>query len=167
VGFHSGSRIQACLELPAELEPLLVLRESRPDAGGFPSIELTCATFAGCLAGVNSQGMAVICLEDRARDEPSLRFLAEELVFRASQLDAGIDHVRRRARYLGGTGLLLICDASGGARWLRLRDGDSWVEEAPAREQLALEPQLAIDSAERSLVFADSRGRERVARLDT
>lgn len=166
-GFSEGGRVAASLELPAALEPLLVLRESRPDAGGFPSVELTYAPLAGCLAGVNAAGMAVICLEDGARGEPSVRFLAAELVFRASQLDAGIDHLRRRARYLGGSGLLLIGDARGEVRWLRLRRGEVMLERRPERELAAAEPCVRIDPAARSLVLWDAGGREREARVRT
>ena len=165
-GFHSGTQLQACLELPPELAPQLALRESRPDAGGFASVELTCGLFAGCLAGVNSRGLAGVCLEDRGRAEPSLRFLAQELVYRASQIDAGVDHLRRRARYLGGSGLLLIGDAEGRARWLRLEHGEASVAPAPERELLAREPQLRIDAAARSLVYTDPAGREHEARLE-
>ncbi len=161
-GFQRGSLLQASFELPSELEAELALRASRPDAGGFPSVELTCASFAGCLAGVNSEGIAAICLADRRQSEVSLRFLAQELIFRSRNLEAAVEHLRRRAAYLGGTGLLLVGDAAGAACWLDVTAGVVRVKLAPAAA-LAREPTVRLDASARTLVWAHPSG-EREAR---
>ena len=161
-GFQRGSLLEASFEVPSELEPELALRASRPDAGGFPSVELTCASFAGCLAGVNSEGIAAICLADRRQSEVSLRFLTQELIFRARNLEAAVEHLRRRAAYLGGTGLLLLGDAAGDARWLDVANGVVRMKPAPAAA-LALQPTVRLDTSARTLVWARSSG-EREAR---
>ena len=163
-GFQRGSFLEASFEVPSELEPELALRASRPDAGGFPSVELTCASFAGCLAGVNSEGIAVICLADRSLSEVSLRFLAQELIFRARNLEAAVEHLRRRAAYLGGAGLLLVGDAAGAARWLDVADGVVSVRQASSRG-LAREPAVRLDTSERTLVWAHSSGEREACAL--
>jgi hypothetical protein len=121
--FFDGTLLSAVFDVPAELESLLVLRRSSPDAGGFASAELTLAPLAGCLCGVNSEGIAVIAVRDSSRDELSLRFHAQELLFRARDLEAGIVHLRRRAAYAGGSGTLIAADARGAARVLELSSG--------------------------------------------
>jgi hypothetical protein len=153
VGFQRGAQLQATFEVPLELEPALALRESRPDAGGFPSVELTCAPFAGCLAGVNSEGIAAICLADRGHSAVSLRFLAQELIYRVRDLGAAMEHMRRRAAYLGTSGRLLVGNSAGDALWLEFDAGDVKVgEDSP--EVLAIEPTVRIDAAACTLVWA-------------
>jgi len=142
-----GQPLQAAFELPAPLESLLVLRHSAPDAGGFQSVELGLAPLAGCLAGVNSEGIAVICTRDLARDEPSLRFLAQELLFRARDLEAGVDHLRRRAGYAGGSGTLVAGDARGQVRVLELAGGRLSQADGRALPPCAQTPQLELDPA--------------------
>lgn len=136
--FAEGARLAAVFE-PPDTAARLRVRASAPDAGGFASVEVVLAPLAGCLAGVNAEGLAAVCLRDRARGELSLRFLAQELLFRARDLAAGIDHLRRRASYAGGTGALLAADASGAARLLRFARGALEVEDAalPARPRAA------------------------------
>ncbi|MEE9281763.1 MAG: hypothetical protein V3V67_16445 [Myxococcota bacterium] len=151
-GFQRGTQLEASFEVPAELEPLLALRASRPDAGGFPSVELTCAPFTGCLGGVNSEGIGVICLADRAPGGVSLRFLAQEMLFRARDLEAGIEHLRRRAAYLGGTGQLLLADSAGAARCVGF-DAGSVRQEPACTGDLAREPMLRIDTSLSTLVW--------------
>lgn len=128
--FWDGARLQVAFDLPAELESLVILRRSAPDAGGFASAELTLAPLAGCLCGVNSEGIAVAAVRDLSRDEPSLRFHAQELLFRARDLDAGVDHLWRRSAYAGGSGTLVAADARGVARVLELREGKLEVSDA-------------------------------------
>ncbi len=161
-GFLGGSCLGASFEVPVELEPELALRASRPDAGGFPSVELTCASFAGCLAGVNSEGIAAICLADRRLSGVSLRFLTQELIFRSRNLEAAVEHLRRRVAYVGGAGLLLVADAAGAACWLDVTNGVVSVRPASGAG-LAREPMVRLDTSERSLVWAHSSG-EREAR---
>jgi hypothetical protein len=158
-GWASGAVLGASLDVPPELEDLLVLRASIPDAGGFASLELGCAHWASCLGGINSEGIAVICADDRARGEPSLRFLAQELLFRARDLDAGIEHLRRRARYTGGSGTLVAASAAGGARWLHFEEGALRAVPAPEGER---PPQctLALDCAARRLTWTRAPGVE-------
>ncbi len=163
-GFQRGSCFQASFEVPLELEPELALRASRPDAGGFSSVELTAASFAGCLAGVNSEGIAAICLADRRQSEVSLRFLAQELIFRSRHLEAAVEHLRRRAAYLGGAGLLLVGDATGASRWLEVTDGVVRVKRA-CSAGLAREPSVRLDTRARTLVWAHSSGEREASAL--
>ena len=152
-----AAMLYVSLDVPPELEPLLLLRASIPDAGGFASLELTCAHWASCLCGINSEGIAVLCAADRARGEPSMRFLAQELLFRARDLDAGIEHLRRRASYAGGTGTLLVAAPAVPARWLQLENGA--VRETEAEEtQAPLQSTLTIDCATRRLSWSGAPG---------
>ncbi len=151
-GSKRGTEVHASFEIPLELEPSLTLRASRPDAGGFASVELVCAPLTGCLAGVNSEGIAVVSLADRNLGGVSVRFLAQELIFRSRQLGAAVDHIRRRAAYLQGTGRLLVADSEGSAVWLDFAGGSVKAKPVSA-EGLGLEPELRIDTAARSLVW--------------
>ncbi|MFI5316105.1 MAG: hypothetical protein ACHQ6T_10400 [Myxococcota bacterium] len=164
--FHDGSRLCAVFDLAPELESLVVLRRSAPDAGGFPSAELTLAPLAGCLCGVNSEGIAVVCARDLSRDEVSLRFLAQELLFRARDLDAGIDYVRRRAAYAGGTGVLVVADARGRLCALRVESGALEVDSAPALPASARESHVALDPGLCRLELFPRGGGAESTRLD-
>ena len=152
--FADGALLAAVFE-PPDVRARLRVRASVPDAGGFASVEVLLAPLAGCLAGVNSEGLAAICLRDRARDELSLRFLAQELLFRARELAAGIDHLRRRAGYAGGTGELLVADASGAARLLRFERG-ALAAVAPALPARAKAPHVELDPLGRRLRLGPS-----------
>lgn len=163
VGGSKGGQLQASLDLHPELAPMLMLRQSSPDAGGVVSVELTAAPWVGCLAGVNAEGVALACLEDRAPHEPSLRVLAQDLLFRARALEPGVEHLRRRAAYAGGTGVLLLADASGASLRAELCSGVLRLEDAPTRGAIALEPTVSIDAAARRLVWRDALGHEREA----
>ena len=161
--FADGAFLQAVFE-PPDVSARLCVRRSAPDAGGFASVELVLAPLAGCLCGVNAEGIAAVCLRDQAREELSLRFLAQELLFRARDLAAGIDHLRRRASYAGGTGALLVADANGAVRRLRFRRGV--LEEnaelsglAPART-----PHVELDPRARRLRLAGEAGWHEAAR---
>lgn len=144
--FADGTRLAAAFDLPAALAPLAFVRESRPDAGGFASVELALAPFAGCLAGVNAEGLAAIVLRDLAVDEPSLRFHAQEFLFRARDLDAGVDHLRRRAAYAGGTGELVAADGTGRVLRLVFRRGALTLGDADL-PRAAADPDLVLDTA--------------------
>ena len=147
--FAAGPLLQAVFEPPG-LAARLAVRRSAPDAGGFPSVEVVLAPLAGCLAGVNAEGIAVVCVRDRARDELSLRFLAQELLFRVRDLSAGIDHLRRRAHYAGGTGALVVADANGAARLLRFERGALAIADG-ALPGTARAPHVELDPLERRL----------------
>jgi hypothetical protein len=162
--FADGARLAASFDLPHASANLVVLRTSRPDAGGFPSVELALAHLAGCLCGVNAEGIAVICTRDLAGDEPSLRFHAQELLFRARDLDAGIDHLRRRASYAGGSGTLLVADARGESRLLELARGTLRVRDTALVPRLAKSPQLELDARERRLSLLGGERRQAIAR---
>jgi hypothetical protein len=164
--FFDGARLSAVFDLPRELESLVALRRSAPDAGGFASAELTLAPLAGCLCGVNSEGIAVIAARDAARDELSLRFHAQELLFRARDLEAGIEHVRRRAAYAGGTGTLVAADARGRACVLELAAGTLAVGDARALPRAALAHRVALDPQPSRLTLFSADGAHESARLN-
>ncbi len=163
VGGSKGDQLEASLDLHPELAPFLILRQSSPDAGGLASVELSAAPWAGCLAGVNAEGVALVCLEDRSLHEPSLRVLAQDLLFRAHALEPGVEHLRRRAAYAGGSGVLLLVDAAGTSLRAELSSGVLRLEETPASGALALEPTVRIDAGARRLVWRDPEGHEREA----
>jgi len=160
--FVHGTRLQAVFDLSPELAEMLVLRTSRPDAGGFPSVEIALTHLSGCLCGVNAEGIAALCIRDLSRDEPSLRFHAQEILFRARDLSAGIDHVRRRAAYAGGTGTLVVADGHGQARVLELQRGALVVRDTEPLAARAAEALVEIDTAARRLVWL---GQERLEAL--
>jgi hypothetical protein len=150
--FRDGPRIAVALALdPAQAE-LVVLRRSGPDAGGFASAELTLAPLAGCLCGVNAEGLAAVVLRDLSRDELSLRFYAQELLFRARDLAAGLDHLRRRAAYAGGTGTLLAADAQGAVALCRFEHGRLDVDDRAPLPSGAAAPSVVLDPAGRALL---------------
>ena len=162
--FVHGTRLAASFDVPRSLADLLVLRASRPDAGGFPSVELALAHLAGCLGGVNAEGIAVLCIRDLSSDQPSLRFHAQEILFRARDLDAGIDHLRRRASYAGGTGTLVVADARGEARLLEFERGALAVRDTSQLPARAATPLVEIDTASRCLVWSGEERLEAFAR---
>jgi hypothetical protein len=161
--FVRGTELQAVFDLPHDLAGLLLLRTSRPDAGGFPSIEIALAHLSGCLCGVNAEGIAALCIRDLSRDEPSLRFHAQEILFRARDLGAGIDHLRRRAAYAGGTGTLIVADAHGEARVLDLERGALVVRDTELLPVQAASPMVEIDTAARRLVWSGEERLEAVS----
>ncbi len=162
--FVDGTKLAASFDVPRELAALLVLRTSRPDAGGFPSVELALAHLAGCLCGVNAEGIAVLCIRDLSCDEPSLRFHAQEILFRARDLGAGIDHLRRRAAYAGGTGTLVVADARGEARVLEFARGALDVRDTSLLPARAATPMLEIDTATQALTWSGEERLEAIAR---
>jgi hypothetical protein len=166
VYLRASGPLQASFDLPRQLESLVVLRHSVPDAGGFASAELVLAPLAGCLCGVNAEGLAAVCTRDRSRDELSLRFLAQELFFRARDLDAGIDHLRRRAAYAGGTGEIVAADSAGRVCRLELRGGRLEVHPAPAALAGARCPQLELDPRAGRLTWLGADGKAPPLRLD-
>jgi hypothetical protein len=162
VGSVQGCELEARLELSPELEALLTLRRSLPDACGFPSVELTCAPWVGCLAGVNDQGIGVAVVEDHDPAGPSIRVLAQDFVYRAQQLEAGIEHLRLRAGYAGISGVLLVVDGCGLARRLRLRRGELEIEELTPISAQVRESTLRIDAAARTLQWSAPDGDRKV-----
>lgn len=162
--FFAGTRLAASFDLPRELAGLLVLRTSRPDAGGFASVELALAHLAGCLCGVNAEGIAVVCARDLSPDQPSLRFHAQEILFRARDLEAGIDHLRRRASYAGGTGTLVVADARGEARVLEFARGALEVLDATRLPARAAAPMVELDTVSKRLAFSGGERLEGIAR---
>lgn len=138
-----------------EAPPDLLLRRSQPDAGGFASAELTAPAWAGCLGGVNSQGVCVACASDPALEVPSLRLLAQDALFRAARRDAAVEHVRRRGGYLRATGTLLVVDPASEPLLLELRDGDVRARPAPAPgDEVAT---LILDAPSRTLLWQDQK----------
>ncbi len=165
VGGSKGGQLEGSLDVHPELAPFLMLRHSVPDAGGVPSVELSAAPWVGCLAGVNAEGIALVCLEDHGLHELPLRVLAQDLLFRARALEPGVEHLRRRAAYVRGSGLLLLVDATGASLRAELSSGVLRLEQAPTRGAIALEPTVRIDAVARTLVWRDAGGQEQAARL--
>jgi hypothetical protein len=161
VATAKSNEVEARLEIPEELQPLLVLRRSRPDAVGFASVEFTCAPWAGCLAGVNDPGIAVVVTEDRGLGDPSLRLLAQDVLLRTQDLDAAVDHLRLRASYSGGNGSLLIADAGGRAVSADLARGHFAAREVAYGGTPTAQSTLRIDTAARTLTCRDAAGVER------
>jgi hypothetical protein len=159
--FWDGRTLRAAFELPPALAANLALRATRPDAGGFASAELCLAYSAGCLAGVNAEGIAVVVARDPRGDELSLRFLAQELLFRARDLDAGVDHLKRRASYSGGSGTLVAANARGEVRVLAFKAGALELRDPaelptrPAACDLELDPTARRLSLQRSGASSD------------
>jgi hypothetical protein len=133
-----------------------VLRRSEPDAGGFASVELTRAVWAGCLGGVNRAGLAVLVVEDSPAGEPSIRLLAQDLLLRAPRVEAALEHARRRAPYLRQSGALLVADARAGARCLELRAGSLCESEPPVGAHAVAGAVVRVDPVRRSLRFAEA-----------
>jgi len=146
-----GTELELRADLPAELEPLLVLRRTRPDAVGFSSIELTALPWSGCLAGVNQHGIAVAVESDRRLDQPSLRLLAQDLLFRSSDLDAALGHLRLRASYVGGSGVMCLIDASGTGYRVELDPEQFVARPLLPRPHRVLESSVRIDANERRI----------------
>jgi hypothetical protein len=73
-------------------------------------------------------------------------------LFRARDLDAGIDHLRRRAGYAGGTGELVAADGAGRARVLAFRKGALELSE-PDGPRRASAPDVVLDTARCSLAW--------------
>jgi len=143
----TSAGIDAFFDLPVEQ---LLLRRSLPDAVGFASVEVALAPFSGCLAGVNSEGVAVCVLEDRGAQGPSLRSYAQDFLMRASDVAGGAGHLRQRAGYARGDGSLLAVDRSGNALQLTLEGGA--VSTRPVVVQPASEiPLVRIAVAESAL----------------
>ena len=152
--------VAASFELAPEVERVLCLRQSVPDAGGLSSVELTAAPWVGCLAGVNAAGVGLVCLEDRAECEPSLRLLAQDVLLRARALDSGIEHLQRRASYLGGSGVLLLVDAGGRAVRAVLRAGQMDIQPLQTRGTQGPEASVRVNALGRTLVWRDAAGAE-------
>ena len=155
--FADGPRLSFVFALEPAQAPLLALRRSAPDAGGFASAELTLAPLAGCLCGVNAEGLAAAVLRDVSRDELSLRFHAQELLFRARDLVAGIDHLRRRAAYAGGSGTILAVQAGGAPALLHFARGALELEEPARLPAAGAALAIELDPAARALRFGEIR----------
>ena len=132
----------------------LFVRRSRPDAVGFASVEITAPGSAGCLAGINEQGVAVLVVDELSSHGPSMRCYAQDLILRAPNTEAGVRHFRLRARYAGGDGALLVADAAGRAYRLELRGGELRERLLPPAPAPAGGSTVTIDTAERALRFA-------------
>lgn len=146
VASSDGRALEARLEVPAELELLLFVRHSRPDAGGFASVELTCAPWTGCLAGVNENGLAALVVDDRAPGAPSVRVLAQDVIYRRDALEPALDHLRKRAAYSGATGRLCLQDGAGRAVEATLQDGALSVSELRRRTTPVAESTVTLES---------------------
>lgn len=148
----AGSRLEARLDLSPELVALLGLRRSAPDAVGFATVELTAAPLAGCLACVNEEGVAVAVVEERGGG-PSMRCYAQDLGLRVQSAETAITHLRLRAQYAGGSGVLVLVEAAGRALRLVLDQGALTVEGGSAAAPGA-GASLVLDAAAGTLSWA-------------
>jgi len=96
-------------------------------------------------------------LRDVSRDELSLRFHAQELLFRARDLVAGIDHLRRRAAYAGGSGTILAVQAGGAPALLHFARGALELEEPARLPAAGAALAIELDPAARALRFGEIR----------
>ncbi len=161
-----GSELELRLDLPTELLPLMLTRQSQPDAVGFSSVELSALPLSGCVAGVNQHGIAVAIEADRGLDQISLRHFAQDLLFRASDLEGALHHLALRARYAGGSGVLVIASAAGAAFRVELAAGECRPRRLAPRSKPVPESTVRIDSSLRQLCYFDvSDGSERRCEL--
>ena len=89
-----------------------LLRQSRPEVG-FPSVELTLPWLASAVAGVNSEGVAVLlarCDASGDRAAPPL-LLVQECLQRFAGIDGCLDWCMKRS--VGGRARLFIADGEG------------------------------------------------------
>lgn len=127
------------------------VRRSVPDVGGFPTVEITAAPWAGCLAGVNSEGIAVACLNDGGLDVPPLRLLCQDILLRTRTHASAVEHLRRRAPYLRADGVVVLVAATGEAVSLRLDRGVLSTAELPV--VAGTTSSVSLDAASRTLDF--------------
>lgn len=149
-----GTRLEGRLELPAATVGRLALRASRPDAVGFASVELICAGSAGCLAGVNEEGVGVVVVDERGSAGPAMRSYAQDLILRVPDARTAAQHMRLRSRYAGGSGALLVADKGGAALLLELAEGELEVSEAEPRRSPVASSTVEIELATSTLLFA-------------
>jgi hypothetical protein len=158
-GTAQGTELSARVSGP---EPWLV-RRSAPDAGGFPSAELVAPGQAGCVGGVNAEGVALLCLRE-APCAPPLGLLIQDALFRCPRAGAALDHVRRRAPYLRVSGSAILVDAGAEPLRLELRDGELEVgDPEPAIEhgrEASEVVSLRLDASSRTLIVRDAHGGE-------
>jgi hypothetical protein len=153
----TGSSLAARFELEPALESQLMLRRSSPDAGGFESVELTAPAWASCLAGVNAEGLGAVCVADPALEAPPCRLLAQDVLLRTRTLASAIEHVRRRAAYVGSSGALVLVDAEGGVAHLELERGRLSLGTPASTAAIGRSAPLRIDAASRTLVWLDRK----------
>ena len=165
IGSVCGSVLEARLDVPPDLASLLVLRRSLPDSVSLRSVELSAAPFPGCIAGVNERGIGVVVIDDRGVAEIPLRALAQDLLMRATELDSALTLLARRARYAGGTGSLLLADATGRAHGVELRSGEVESRALAARQHAVPESTLLLDLRALALSYRGLDGSEQRTEL--
>jgi hypothetical protein len=151
-----ASRFEGTLEarfaLPAALAGRLLLRSTRPEAVGFPSVELVTPCCAGALAGVNAAGVAVAVLAERGGPgQVPVRLLAQDVLLRGADLARAVEHLRLRARYAGGTGAIALLDARGDAARVEFFRGALDVHALVEAPSLPAETDVLLDPARREL----------------
>ena len=160
-----GALVEARLDVPVPLVPLLFVRRSLPDQVSLRSVELSAAPFPGCLAGLNERGIGVVVVDDRDVRQLPLRALAQDLLMRATELDGALALLGRRARYAGGSGALLIADACGRAIQVELRSGALRSRALASRSHAIAESTLQLDLRALSLIHRAPDGSEIRAEL--
>jgi len=156
----SGSELESRLDLAPELESLLLLRRSAPDAVGLRTLELCTVALPGCIAGLNERGVGLVVLRDRDIAQIPLHALAQDTLTRATDLDAALAHVELRAFYAGGTGEILLADATGRAVQVVLEAGRFTSRPVVARSHPVAESTLRLDLRAAALTYCASDGSE-------
>ena len=157
VASADGTNLEGRLELSVAAAERLALRASKPDAVGFASVELTSAGSAGCLAGVNEQGVGVVVTDELGAQGPAMRSYAQDLIMRGQTAETAAHHMRLRARYAGGSGALLVADKSGVALLLELTEGELQVSPAEPRRAPVASSTVEIELDACALSFAGRR----------
>ena len=88
-----------------------------------------------------------------------MRSYAQDLLLRVASSESAVHHLRLRGRYGGGTGALLVLDASGLALELVLCSGELRVSSAVPAAAAIAESTLVLDPSTRSLRFGESEVR--------
>ena len=153
--------LEAAVRSPFAAAWPLLLRRSEPDVGGFASVELTAAPWASSVGGVNTEGVAVLCVDEVA-GSVSLRFVVQELLLRLREFSGAVDHVRRCSRYLNVQGTLLLASADHAPARLVISGEGVAVREVPNAGAPAGMARLRIDAASRSLNWLGADGSERI-----
>jgi hypothetical protein len=158
-GVRRGTALQAIFDLPPELARLLCCAP-RPDADGFPGIEIALAHLGLSLRRKRGESR-------RSASRPLARRAVTAFTRRRScsarATSARHDHLRRRAAYAGGTGTLIVADAHGEARVLDLERGALVVRDTELLPVQAASPMVEIDTAARRLVWSGEARLEAVS----
>ena len=151
-GVFAAGALYATLDDEAFLGSLL-FRVTDPDQVGLRSLELTAPAWAGCWAGVNEAGVAIVVLHESSGSGPRAALYAQDLLFRASDAASAVTHLRTRASYARGSGRLLLADVGGTVLRLDVISGSLTVSAVAPLEPTSSIAQLVVSPASRELRF--------------